>query len=70
MLDKISVTKNALFFVLRARSHHVFTFNWRFLYELKHMVSISKSIPGILHFRFRFVFMKVYVFSQQKYIDS
>ena len=33
--DKINDTKNALFFFLRAPTHHSFTFNLRFLYDLK-----------------------------------
>ena len=39
-LDKINGTKNALFFLLRASTDHSFTFYLRFLYELKHKVSL------------------------------
>ena len=63
--DKINVTKNALFLLSRAPTHHSFTFNLRFLYELKHKVRGSKSVCGSFHFRFRFVFIKVYIFVQQ-----
>ena len=63
--DKINGTKNALFFLLRAPTHHSFTFNLRFLYELKHKVRLCKSMCGIFHFRFRFVFIKVYIFFRQ-----
>ena len=35
-------------------------FNLRFLYELKQKVRLSKTVCGIFHFRFRFVFIKVY----------
>ena len=42
-----------------------FTFNSRFLYELKHEVRLSKSVCGIFHFRFCFIFIKVYFFVQQ-----
>ena len=63
--DKINGTKNALFFLSRAPTHHSFTFNLRFLYELKHKVCLSKTVCGIFHFRFRFVFIKVYIFVQQ-----
>ena len=63
--DKINGTKNALFFLSRAPTHHSFTFNLRFLYELKHKVRLSKTVCGIFHFRFRFVFIKVYIFVQQ-----
>ena len=35
-------TKNALLFLLWTPTHHSFTFNWWFLYELKHKVLLSK----------------------------
>ena len=63
--DKINGSKNELFFLSRASTHHSFTFNLRFLYELKHKVRLSKTVCGIFHFRFRFVFIKVYIFVQQ-----
>ena len=63
--DKINATKNALFFLSRAPTHHNFSFNLRFLYELKHKVCLSITVRGIFHFRFRFVFIKVYIFVQQ-----
>ena len=62
---KINGTKNALSFLLRAPTHHSFTFNLRFLYELKRKVRLYKTVFGIFHFRFRFVFIKVYDFVQQ-----
>ena len=61
--DKRNGTKNALLFLLQAPAHHSFTFNSRFLYELKHKVRFSKCI---FHFRFRFFFTKVFIFVQQK----
>ena len=63
--DKINGTKNALFFLSRAPTHHSFTFNLRFLYELKHKVGLSEILCEIFHFQFRFVFIKVYIFVQQ-----
>ena len=63
--DKINGTKNALFFLLRATTHHSFTFNLRFLYEVKHKVRLSKTVCEIIHFRFRFVFIEVYIFVLQ-----
>ena len=57
-LDKINSTKNALLI-------HSFNFNLWFLYELKHEVRLSKTLSGIFHFRFRFVFFKVYIFVQE-----
>ena len=53
------------FFLLRAATHHSFTFNLEFLYELKQKVRLSKTVCGIFHSRFRFVFIKVYIFVQQ-----
>ena len=41
--DKINGTKNDLFFSW-APTHHSFTFNLRFLYELKHTVRLSKNV--------------------------
>ena len=48
---KKNVTKNALFFLSQAPTHHSYTFNLRFLYQLKH--------------KFQFVLIKVYIFVQQ-----
>ena len=58
-------TKNPFFFLSRAPTHHSFTFNLRFVYELKHKVRLSKAEYGIFHFRFRSVFIKVYIFVKQ-----
>ena len=63
--DKINGTKNAIFFLSRAPTRHSFTFNSQFLYELKHKIRLSKGMCGIFHFRFRFVFIKIF-FVQQK----
>ena len=64
--DKLNGTKNAFFFLLRAPTHHSFTFNFRCLYELKHKARLPKTVcGGIFHFRCRFVFIKVYIFVQQ-----
>ena len=38
--EKINGSKNVLFF---SRAHHIFTFNLRFLHELKHKVRLSKT---------------------------
>ena len=66
--DKINGTKYVLFFLLRAPTHHSFTFNFlnlRFLYELKHKVLFSKTVCLIFYFWFPLVFIKVYIFVQQ-----
>ena len=39
--------------------------NLRFLYELKHKLRLSKTMCRIFHSRFRFAFIKVYIFIQQ-----
>ena len=54
---KTNVTKIVLFILLRAPTHHTFTFNSQFLYELKRKARLSKSMGGIVHFQFRFVFI-------------
>ena len=64
--DKTKVVKNALFFLSRTPTHHSFTFNSRFLYELKRKVRISETVCRIFHFRSRLVFIKIYIFVQQK----
>ena len=52
-------------FLLRAPTHHSFIFNLRFLHGLKQKVRLSKIVCGIFYCRFRFVFIKVYIFVQQ-----
>ena len=42
-----------------------FTFNLRFLYELKHKVRISKTVFWIFDFQFCFSFIKANIFVQQ-----
>ena len=63
--DKTNGTENALSFLLLASTHHNFTFNLRFLYEVKHKVRLSKTVYGIFYFQFPYVFIKVYIFVQQ-----
>ena len=59
-LDKITGTKNAFFFLSRAPTHHSFTFNLRFLYELKRKVRLSKTVRffifDFVSFSLEFVF--------------
>ena len=64
-LDKISGSKNAFFFLSQTPTHPFFTFNLRSLYELKHKVRLFKTVCAIFYFRFRFVFIKVYVLFRQ-----
>ena len=64
--DKVNVTQDALLISLASSTYHSFTLNSRYLYELKHQACHSKSMRGIFHLLFRFFFIKVYVFVQQK----
>ena len=59
--DKINGTKNAFFFLSQVPTHHSFTFNFQFLYDLKHKVRLSKTACRIFHFWFHFVFIKVII---------
>ena len=52
------------FLIMRIRNLQC-TFNIQFLYDLRHKIRLSKIVCGIFHFRFRFVFIKVYIFLQQ-----
>ena len=65
--DKINGTKNALCFISRATTRHTFTFNLRFLNEMKHKVRLSKTECEIFHFgsvsfllKFIFLFNKMH----------
>ena len=60
-----NVTKNALFFLSRVPTHHSFIFIYWFLNELKHKVSIFKSMCGIFRFQSGFVFIKVFIFAKK-----
>ena len=42
--DKLNGTKNALFFLSQAPTHHSFTFNLQFLSEPKRKVRLSKTV--------------------------
>ena len=53
------------FFLSPAPTHHSFTFNLRFLYELKRKFHLSETLCRIFHFRFHFVFIKVYILAQR-----
>ena len=64
-LDKIYVAKDAIS-KDASLTHHSFTINSQFLYELKHMVHLFKTVRGIFHFQFRLVFIKLHIFVQQK----
>ena len=57
--------KKCPIYFFELQTHHSFTINLRFLYELKDKV-LSKTVYGIFHFGFRFVFVKVYIFVELK----
>ena len=65
--DKISGTKNVLFFLPRAPISYSCTFKLRFLHELKHKICLSKTMYRFFHFdsvsfllRFIFSFNKIH----------
>ena len=62
--DKINITKNVLFSLSLAPTHHSFAFNSRYLYKVR----LSKTMMrGIFHFRFCLIFIKVYHFVNAKH---
>ena len=63
--DKTHDTKNALVFLSQAPTRYSVIFNLRFLYELRHKFCLSKTVYGIFHFQFHFVFFSVYIFVKQ-----
>ena len=66
--DKIMV-KKCCFFLSRAPNHHNFTFNLKFLFELKQKVRLSKTVCRIFHFRFPSFLLKLY-FCSTKIMNS
>ena len=62
--DKVNFTKNLLFFQTR----HNFTFNLRFLYELKHRVHLSKSVGFSIFDSVSFLLKFTFIL-QQKSVD-
>ena len=60
--DKMNSTKMPSFFFRELQ-----LINLRFLYTLKHKICLSKTVCGIFHFWFRFFFIKVYIFLQQRH---
>ena len=62
---KTNGTKFALFFLLRAPTHHSFTFNLQFLYTQKRKVPPLYNSVRDVPFWFCLVFIKVYYFAQQ-----
>ena len=48
---KMNGRKNARFFLSGAPTHHSFTFNLRFLYELQHNARLSKTVCGIFQIK-------------------
>ena len=63
--DKINITKMYPFFLLRAPTHYSFTFNSRFLYELKHKVHISKSVGFSIFHSVSFLLKVICLFNKK-----
>ena len=61
--DKTNGTKNALFFLSRAPTHHSLLLICD-SYVNQTKVRLSKTVSAIFHFPFRFVFIRVYIFVQ------
>ena len=70
IINKINVTKTALLSLPRVPAYHRFNFNSQFLYELKHMVHLCKTVYEIFHFQFRLVFINFYIFFSTKTMVS
>ena len=69
--DEINDAKNACFFLSLAPIHHSFTFNLRFLYELKHKVRLTKTVGrGGVPFFIPFCFYQSLYFCSAKCMDS
>ena len=64
-LKKIPFEQNKWYKKCPLFSFATFTFNLQFLYELKQKVRLSKTVCGIFHFLFHFVFIKKYIFVQR-----
>ena len=52
--DKANGTKNALFFLSQAPTHHSFTLHLLFLYKLKHKIRLSIFLFNKMHELFEF----------------
>ena len=61
---KYTVPKIPWFFIRKLQLISL-AFDLRFLHELKHKTHLSKTVCGIFHFLFRFVFIELYIFIQQ-----
>ena len=68
MLEKLLLDKTLqnIYFFSRVPTHHNFTFNLKFLYNLKNSVQLSKTVCMIFYFWFRPIFMKGCIFVQLK----
>ena len=65
--DKTNGLTNALFFLSWGSTHHSFTFDLRFSYELEHKFCPSKILRRIFHFWFRSVFIKfIFLFNKMQ----
>ena len=59
-LDKINGIKNAFFFLWRAPTHHTFTFDLQFFYEIRHKcVGFSFSITSRFYVNLCFYLTKI-----------
>ena len=49
----------------KQNKHYKNMYQYDFLYDLKHKVCLSKTVCGVLHFQFCFVFIKFYISVKQ-----
>ena len=65
--DKIKDTKNAFFLLSRAPAYHSLSHYFYFVIPIFADAEgrLSKTVCGIFHFQFRFIFSKVSIFVQQ-----
>ena len=61
-LDKTNVTKTTLYIPSQVSTHHSYTFDLQFLYELKHKVLWSKNVGKLSIFDS----VSFFIFVQQK----
>ena len=68
--DKTNVTKNTLSLLSEAPTHNSFTFNSRFLYELKLKVHLCERVCGIFLSQCCLIFISSLYFCLSKRVDT
>ena len=69
--DKINISKHALFLLLWATTHHSFTFNLRFLFELKHkLISLKMCVEFSIFDSASFLLKFMFLFNKKHWLFS